>query len=354
MARIARGGMELGQCRRRGEPPRERMLATARADDENPHGGRVYGWSARTRHDGAGAYQRHRHIERFGDERDVVGGGSRQRIGTESLAPAGQHLEHRRAVVEVGLMGRKVLGLRLVGQPYSTQTGISSKPESTSSFVSASDVMPSTWTAKRRATRSSQPHRRTRPVTVPNSPPSSRTRSCAGPSICSGRGPRRPGDVRLRHAHDLVDALRPDPEADGSACRDRARRRDGTPTCPAPGSALEEHASALAEGPVDEQGRVRNIGGQPLGVHQRPGNDLLGDQSNGPMPYTRSSQTFFSPAALPDLLAQVSSGRAGPDPYPDPRRLVGICRPDPTPRRPDLEVSEPRSRGLRRARRARA
>ena len=42
---------------------------------------------------------------------------------------------------------------------------------------------------KRSATRSSQPQRRSRPVTVPNSPPISRTRSCAGPSISLGNGP---------------------------------------------------------------------------------------------------------------------------------------------------------------------
>ena len=64
--------------------------------------------------------------------------------------------------------------------------------ESTSSFVSASDVIPLTRTAKRSATRSSQPQRRSRPVTVPNSPPSSRTRSCAGPvDLARERAPRR-------------------------------------------------------------------------------------------------------------------------------------------------------------------
>ena len=75
------------------------------------------------------------------------------------------------------------------GSRYRTQTGISSNVESTSSLVSASDVIPFTRTAKRSATRSSHPQRRSRPVTVPNSAPSSRTRCCASPSISLGNGP---------------------------------------------------------------------------------------------------------------------------------------------------------------------
>ena len=40
--------VELGERGRGGEPPREGMLATAGPDEENAHGGRVYGWRART------------------------------------------------------------------------------------------------------------------------------------------------------------------------------------------------------------------------------------------------------------------------------------------------------------------
>jgi hypothetical protein len=50
-------------------------------------------------------------------------------------------------------------------------------------------VIPLTRTAKRSATRSSQPQRLSLPVTVPNSAPSSRTRSWASPGISLGNGP---------------------------------------------------------------------------------------------------------------------------------------------------------------------
>ena len=75
------------------------------------------------------------------------------------------------------------------GSRYRTHTGSSANSERTSSFVSASDVIPFTRTAKRSATRSSHPQRRSRPVTVPNSCPSDWTRSWSGPTISLGNGP---------------------------------------------------------------------------------------------------------------------------------------------------------------------
>ena len=54
--------------------------------------------------------------------------------------------------MEIALVRRELVGLGAVGQAGSaTQTGISANVERTSSFVSASDVIPLTRTAKRSA-----------------------------------------------------------------------------------------------------------------------------------------------------------------------------------------------------------
>src|ERR687889_2716795 len=64
-----------------------------------------------------------------------------------------------------------------------------SKPLSTSSFVTASDVRPLMRAAYRSATMSSQPVRRGRPVVVPNSPPRSRISRPISSSSSVGNGP---------------------------------------------------------------------------------------------------------------------------------------------------------------------
>src|SRR3954453_4843120 len=82
-----------------------------------------------------------------------------------------------------------------------------------------------------RATRSSQPVRRGRPVVVPNSPPRSRISAPTSSSGPVGNGPARPRDgagaharrLPLRDAPDLVDVARPDARADARRARDRVR-----------------------------------------------------------------------------------------------------------------------------------
>src|SRR2546429_5883256 len=54
---------------------------------------------------------------------------------------------------------------------YPTQIGTFGSPESTSSLGATRSVMPFTRTAYRPTTASNQPHRRARPVVVPNSAP---------------------------------------------------------------------------------------------------------------------------------------------------------------------------------------
>src|SRR4051794_3916843 len=62
-------------------------------------------------------------------------------------------------------------------------------PVSTSIFVSTKSVTPLIRTAKRAATASYQPHRRGRPVVVPNSTPTSRSRSPYSSCNSVGNGP---------------------------------------------------------------------------------------------------------------------------------------------------------------------
>jgi hypothetical protein len=64
----------------------------------------------------------------------------------------------------------------LLAEPVPVQMRISSRPSSTSSLVSAIPVTPATAQLCRTSTASNQPHRRLRPVTVPNSRP--RSPSC--------------------------------------------------------------------------------------------------------------------------------------------------------------------------------
>jgi hypothetical protein len=72
---------------------------------------------------------------------------------------------------------------------YSVHTLISGKVSSTSSFVKAISVNELMRTALRSITQSSQPVRRRRPVTVPNSWPMSTSRSPVSSSNSVGNGP---------------------------------------------------------------------------------------------------------------------------------------------------------------------
>ena len=115
------------------------------------------------------------------------------------------------------------------------------------------------------ATRSSQPGRRSRPVTVPYSWPSSRTFAASSSSISLGNGPAPDaGDVGLRDADHLVDPRRPDPDARRGGARDRVRRGDERIRAVVeveqrPLRAFEEDPLALAERRVDEERRVRDV-----------------------------------------------------------------------------------------------
>src|SRR5688572_23818851 len=72
---------------------------------------------------------------------------------------------------------------------YPVHTLTSSRPSSTSSFVSATLSRPLIRAAYRATTTSYQPQRRGRPVTEPNSLPLSRKRSPLAPSSSVGIGP---------------------------------------------------------------------------------------------------------------------------------------------------------------------
>src|SRR4029077_12950255 len=86
--------------------------------------------------------------------------------------------------------------------------------------------------------------------------------------------------VRLRHAENLLDALRSDAEADSRTGRDRARGRDERirpvieieerPLC-----AFEEHALAVTERTIDEERRVGDVRSDALRECELSGHDLL-------------------------------------------------------------------------------
>src|SRR5580704_13195003 len=72
---------------------------------------------------------------------------------------------------------------------YPTQTGISVRWSSTSNLVTTSQEMPLIMPAYRNRGKSSQPVRRGRPVTAPNSLPRLRKSSPSAPSSSVGNGP---------------------------------------------------------------------------------------------------------------------------------------------------------------------
>src|SRR5580658_11169155 len=72
---------------------------------------------------------------------------------------------------------------------YATHTGISSSSSSTSSFVTTIVSKPLIAAEYRSTGVSNHPHRRGRPVTLPNSCPRLRISSPAAPSASVGNGP---------------------------------------------------------------------------------------------------------------------------------------------------------------------
>ena len=63
--------------------------------------------------------------------------------------------------------------------------------------------------------------------------------------------------------------------------------------------------------------------------------------SNGSSSYTRSSQTFFSASASSIFWRRIFGSSRSWTRIPMPRRLVGVGRADPAPRRADLQLAEP-------------
>src|SRR6266508_4003602 len=202
------------------------------------------------------------------------------------------------------------------------QTGSSANVERTSSVVNASAVIPFSRTASRRPTRSSQPHRRSRPVTVPYSPPSSRTRSWSGPSISVGNGPS-PTRVTYAFATPITRSMRFGPIP--------------IPVAAAAAIGLEEDGFDLAEGSVDQQGRVRDIRPEPLRVALGTLDDLLEVEG-------RRSVDALEPDVLLgerdfDLLAKDLRIEEVLDADAEPCGLVRVGRADPAAGGADLELA---------------
>ena len=217
--------------------------------------------------------------------------------------------------------------------------------ERTSSFVSASDVIPLTRTAKRSATRSSQPHRRSRPVTVPNSP-SELAHALLGFAfdLARERALAHARHVRLGDADDLVDPIRTDPEADRRAGGDRAGRGDERVGAVVeveqrPLGALEQDASTgvqragrrAATCPPRREPVGRRVAERPRARRRRV--------ERLELVHALQPDVLLGHGEL-DLLAQDLRVEQVLHANPDSRRLVGVGRADPAPRRADLQGAE--------------
>ena len=215
-------------------------------------------WSRRC----AGADDRHGHADllaRRSSGRPAAAAGRlvvRRAPPEMSVPQPVELLVHRLGVMEVALVGGEVRRHRAVGQPVGGADRDRSKIESTSSLVTASCVRPFTRAAKRRPTRSSQPQRRSRPVTVPYSPPCSRI---ARRPLLVGLAGERPGadagQVGLGDAEHAVDPGRADAEAGAGAAGDRV-------------GAGDERIGAVVEVEQRAPGRPRTA---PCGPRPAPG-----------------------------------------------------------------------------------
>ena len=151
------------------------------------------------------------------------------------------------------------------------------------------------------------------------------------------------GHVGLRDTEDLVDAVRPDAEADRRPGGDRARRGDERVRAVVEVEQrslrpLEQHVVAVAERAIDEQRGVGDVRAQPLRVALVGVRDLL-EVERLDLVHPLEPDVLLRDREL-DLLAQDLRVEQVLHADPDPRRLVGVGRPDPAPGGADLEVAE--------------
>src|SRR5581483_7151509 len=153
-----------------------------------------------------------------------------------------------------------------------------------------------------------------------------------------------PGDVRLRDADHPVDPGRADADPRAGAAGDRRRRGDERVRAVVDVEqrrvrALEEHALAVAERPVDQQGGVGDVRAEALREALVAGGQLLEldrlDAVDALQPDVLLRQGDL------DLLAQDLRVEEILDADPEPERLVGVRRADAAPGGADLELPEP-------------
>ena len=267
------------------ERPHQRVLPTTRTDDENLHR-RVSGYRACTASRPApvptsdtGRLERGRRRSRR--SREPPTGSSPPRPARPAI-PAASRTPARSGGSRTGAPESPRSPTRR-GAGSGRRPGSRSNSERTSSFVSASEVIPFTRTAKRSATRSSQPQRRSRPVTVPNSPPSSRRCAPARPRDLARERPFADArDVRLRDADHLVDPVAgrsrssppPRPRSDWTTSRtDRSRDRDRGAFPEPPSNSTRSPATQRA---MDEQRSVGDPRPDPLRVLEARREHLFG------------------------------------------------------------------------------
>ena len=183
----------------------------------------------------------------------------------------------------------------------------------------------------------------TRPVAVPNSPPSSRTRSWSAPSISVGNGPS-PTRVTYAFATPMIASIRfgPMPTPDRGRAGDRARRGDERIRAVVEVEqralrALEQdEALAVAQRAVDEQRRVGDVRPQPLREALVARRELLELERLGAVD-ALEPDVLLGERDL-DLLAQDLRLEQVLDADPEPRRLVRVGRADPALGRADLQL----------------
>ena len=173
---------------------------------------------------------------------------------------------------------------------YPVHTLTVSKPPSTSSLVTASSERLLRRTAWRNITQSSQPARRRRPVTVPNSRPTSTRRSpSASSELRRERSGAHAGGVGLGDPDDAVEVARPQSGACAGAAGGRVRRRDvGVGAMVEVEErrlgALEQDVRPGCQGVVQETDGVGDVGRQPGTEGAERVDDLVDVESGIPSP----------------------------------------------------------------------
>ncbi len=216
--------------------------------------------------------------------------------------------------------------------------------ERTSSFVSASDVIP--FSANGEAERDQvEPAAPSLPAGHGAELASQLAHALLGFAfdLTRERALAHACHVRLGDADDLVDPIRTDPEADRRAGGDRAGRGDERvgPVVEVeqrPLGALEQDASTGVQRLVDEERRVRHVGSQSVGVSQS-GLEHDSRVERLELVHALEPDVLLGHGQL-DLLAQDLRVEQVLHANPDSCRLVGVGRADPAPRRPDLQGAE--------------